>query len=97
MIVVTATSLPSLKVDSKIIFKVYVVDSQRIQNVIKFAQGNEVVLVSSLMGNEFSICDLHEEASDAMYLHKVNVHGTHLINVKSVILTLLPELRSKFI
>ena len=38
----------------------HVVDSQRSQNVIKqlgcnIAQGNEVVLVSSLMGNKFSI------------------------------------------
>ena len=27
------------------------------------------------MGNELSICDLNEPASDAMVLHKVNVHG----------------------
>ena len=58
----------------------HVVDSQRSQNITnhlgcKFAEGNEVVLVSTLMGNDLSICDLNETASDAMVLHKVNVHG----------------------
>ena len=56
------------------------VDYQRSQNVIhqlgcKFRQGNEIVLASCLMGNELSICDFNEPASDAMVLHRVNVYG----------------------